>query len=291
MKTAELLINTRSRSGKSTKVSEIVEILSDAGIKITKTHKVTKKSPFDDVVRGIVTKMPKLLIVASGDGTLSSVVDKLAGSSIELGILPTGTTNNLARSLDIPFDMQGAVEVIKSKRARPIDLGRVNGQYFTNVAGIGLSARIANDVKHSHKKRWGRLAYAYTAVRSVFRQKPFRITIQDPDNEMSVTLETRQFIIANGRFHSGKEIASDTSINNGQLVLFALGGGSRLSLILHTLDFYFGSRKKVVHASYFVGKNLKVYTSSPQNIELDGEIRTKTPAEIRIKSAAIKVRY
>lgn len=291
MKSAELLINTRSRFGGSGKIKEIIQELLEADIEVSKIYKITKNISFDEVIDEVLATKTKLLIVASGDGTLSSIVDKLAGTNIELGIIPMGTTNNLARSLEIPLDTQSAINIIKSKKAKSIDLGRINGQYFTNVAGIGLSARIAANVKHSHKKRWGRLAYAYTAMRSVYSQKPFRITIKDPDNELSITLETRQFIVANGRFHSGKEIASDTNINNGKLVLFALGGGSKRSLILHTLDFYFGSRKKIVHASYFVGKSVEISTSSPQNIELDGEVRTKTPANISVDTAAIRVRF
>lgn len=291
MKSAELLLNTRSRTGSAVNKKFIINELQVAGITIRKVHQITKKTSFEEVVTSILASKPTLLVVASGDGTLSSVVDKLAGTTIELGIIPLGTTNNFARSLAIPFDTHEAIKVIGIKKARSIDLGLINGQYFSNVAGIGLSARIASNVKHAHKQRWGRFAYVFTAIKSVYAQKPFRITIQDPDDEFSVTLETRQFIVANGRFHSGKEIAGDTKIDNGQLILFALGGGSRRSLIYHTLDFYFGSRKQVVHASYFVGKKVTISTSSPQNIELDGEVRTSTPARVQVKKAAIKVRY
>ncbi len=291
MNKAHLLINTRSRSGGSSVAKLIVSSLEAEGIKVVEVHKLNHKTSFDEVLNTIVRHNPKLLIVASGDGTVSSVVDKLAGKAIEIGLIPLGTTNNLARSLNIPFDIPGAVRIISTKKARAIDLGAINGEYFTNVAGIGLSASIANNVQHAHKKTWGRLAYLYTAITSVLSQKAFRITIQDPDNELSITFETRQFIVANGRFHSGKEIAADTRINNGQLVLFALGSGSRLSLIRHTLDFYLGSRKKVAHASYFVGKSVTISTSSPQSIELDGEVRTKSPATVKVETAAIKVRY
>ncbi len=290
-KTAELLINSRSRSGGSAVLKLIVDEFSLLGIEIAVVHKVSKKQPLDLVVDGIIKNKPRLLVVASGDGTVSSIIHRFIGKDIELGIIPLGTTNNLARSLNIPLDVREAVGFVVSKKARLMDLGSINGEYFTNVAGIGLSARIAGSVKHSHKQRWGRLAYGLTALKSLWSQKPFRITIEDPDKELSITLETRQFIVANGRFHSGKEIAQDNSIANGKLVLFALGGASRASLMRHTLDFYFGSREKIAHASFFVGQNVRLRTSSPQSVELDGEVRMKLPVDVTIETAAVKVRY
>ncbi|MEO5499285.1 MAG: YegS/Rv2252/BmrU family lipid kinase [Candidatus Saccharimonadales bacterium] len=290
-KTAELLINSRSRAGSPLVLKQIVHEFSKHNVKITVVHRVSKKQPLALVIDGIMKNKPGLLVVASGDGTVSSIIDRLVGTDIELGIVPLGTTNNLARSLNIPLNVPEAVGFVISEKARAIDLGSINGEYFTNVAGIGLSARIASGVTHTQKQRWGRLAYGITAVKSLWSQKPFRITIEDPDRELSITLETRQFIVANGRFHAGKEIAQDNSIANGKLVLFALGGASRMSLIWHTLDFYFGSREKIAHASYFVGRDVRLRTSSPQSIELDGEVRMLTPVKVRVETAAVKVRY
>ena len=83
-----------------------------------------------------------LVILAGGDGTMNSAVDALVECKLPLGILPTGTANDLARTLEIPTDLAAAAAVIGAGRRHAIDLGCVNGKYFFNAASIGLSAEV-----------------------------------------------------------------------------------------------------------------------------------------------------
>src|SRR5690606_1581152 len=129
-----------------------------------------------------------------------------------IGIVPLGTTNNFARSLDLPLTTHEAVAVIANSPARSVDLGRVEQQYFTNVVGIGLSALVARDVNNQHKQRFGRLAYAFVGLAHFIRHKPFFVTVTDKDNELELHFETHQVIVANGRYHAGREIAEEAGV-------------------------------------------------------------------------------
>jgi diacylglycerol kinase (ATP) len=94
------------------------------------------------------------LIVAGGDGTIGEAATGLIGSKTALGLLPLGTYMNVARMLSIPFNLEGAVMVIKMGNVRSIDIGeilsleeeRVDGKiaheenYFLESVGIGLEA-------------------------------------------------------------------------------------------------------------------------------------------------------
>lgn len=82
------------------------------------------------------------VIVGGGDGTLNAVVDSLVETNLPLGILPLGTANDLARTLNIPLAMREACNVIGNGKLKSIDLGWVNGKYFFNVASMGLSVDI-----------------------------------------------------------------------------------------------------------------------------------------------------
>ena len=77
---------------------------------------------------------------AGGDGSVRSVAQALVGSRLRLGVIPVGTANNIARSLGIPFEAQGALQVIAAGRERRIDVGRVGGETFLEGAGVGLFA-------------------------------------------------------------------------------------------------------------------------------------------------------
>lgn len=100
-------------------------------------------------------KQVDCVIVGGGDGTLNGVVDSLVETKLPLGILPLGTANDLARTLNIPFSIKQACEVITRGNLKAIDLGWVNGKHFFNVASIGLSVEITRQLSRGLKRRWG----------------------------------------------------------------------------------------------------------------------------------------
>lgn len=285
----DLLINTGSRTAR--RGAEVLRALERSGFIVRKVHAVSRRSPLSKAVAAIKRRRPALLVVGGGDGTVSSVLNRLAGEPIEIGIVPLGTTNNFARSLSLPLGVDDAVATIKTCKGHPVDLGVLNGMYFTNVASVGMSADIARQTTDAAKRQWGRFAYALTGLRSLWTHRPFTVTVEDERRNLTVTLETHQLIVANGRYHAGREIAQDAAIDNGQLLVFALGGTSKLSLIKHLLDFYFGSRRRIVHASYYIGRNIRIATSEPHPIEIDGEVKKMTPVLASVERSAIKVRF
>lgn len=286
--TIELLINTQSKRGKQA-LTEIRQACHELNLSIDIVNKIKSSDDLHPTLQKIKKRAPRVLIVGSGDGTVSDVVDYLAGSKIILGVVPLGTTNNFARSLGLPLDIYGSLRVIKQGRVTPVDLGKIENDYFSNIAGIGLSALIAGKVTNTRKKRFGRLAYPLTGIELLFRHKPFFVTITDKDGELQVRFETHQLIIANGKYHAGKEIAADASLKGNELVIFKLGGRSKLSFAWHMIDFYIGRRRSVYHSSYLIGKDVSIHTSTPQPIELDGEVKLTTPVAATVRPKAIKV--
>lgn len=287
---AELIVNANSRRSKSA-MRDIEASCEKHGIKLIRTHVVTASSSLVDALTDIVKRRPRLVIVGGGDGTISDVVDYIAGTPIQLGIIPLGTTNNFARSLGIPLDIDSAIELISGTKAKSVDLGWVRDEYFTNVIGVGISAKVAHHITDQQKKRFGRLAYAITGVVELIKHKPFHVTLQDKDSELQINFETHQVIIANGRYHAGKMIAQEAEVDNRELIIFAIGGRSKFSFIWHMIDFYVGSRKSVRHASYFIGKDIRLTTSTEQLVELDGEVKFTTPLTVRVEPDALNVRY
>lgn len=287
---AELLINTDSRRSKEA-LPAILAACEHEGIELSKIVEVKKGVDLGRTIGAIKRRSPKLLIVGGGDGTISDAIDHIVDSDIALGLIPLGTTNNFARSLQLPLDPAEAVKVIAHRSARPVDLGSVHNDYFANVVGVGLSAVVARNVTNRSKKIFGRFAYAVTGIRELLRHKPFVVTIGDKDNELFMKFETHQVIIANGRFHAGRAIAKDASLNSRELVIFKLGDRSKLSFIWHTIDFYVGRRKSISHASYVIGRDIVLHTSIPQSAELDGEVKYKTPLPIRVKADAVKIHH
>ncbi len=229
------------------------------------------------------------VIVGGGDGTLRTAAQLLAGSRVRLGILPLGTTNNLARSLDIPLDWRAALEGALTWEARRIPLGAANRQVFVHTASIGASVTIARLVDASTKHVLGRFAYPWTGLRALRLHRPFLSTIT-PEGAAAFRHRTYQLIISNGRTLAGFAIYDPGAIHDEELRLLSFSAqAGRWRSVLHFLSVLAGRSHRpgvLIERS----ASFHVETLAPMPVELDGEIRTKTPATFTTLPGALWVR-
>lgn len=108
-----------------------------------------------------------LIVAMGGDGTLGQIITGILASSNEasLAIIPLGTVNNLARSLEIPINPDQAMRLIGTGEKRAIDLGRVNDHYMISSLTLGYLAQSANRVTSQAKRKWGFLAFVFSLIR------------------------------------------------------------------------------------------------------------------------------
>jgi diacylglycerol kinase family enzyme len=100
----------------------------------------------------------RMVVAGGGDGTISSVASRLADTGVVLGVLPLGTLNHFAKDLDIPLDLDGALDVIARGRVMAVDAGEVNGRLFINNSGLGLYPDVVRDREAQRKRSdgaWG----------------------------------------------------------------------------------------------------------------------------------------
>ena len=91
----------------------------------------------DRAVRDAVASGARRVLVAGGDGTIGSAAGVLAGTGIELAILPCGTLNHLAKDLGLPLELDRAASVALNGRAVPVDAAVVNERIFLNTSSVG----------------------------------------------------------------------------------------------------------------------------------------------------------
>src|SRR5687768_4175643 len=134
------------------------------------------------LVRDAVRRGFKLFISAGGDGTLSSVIDGLVFTELPLVIIPTGTWNALARALDIPLQVEPAIELVfEDHKIQTIDAMQVGDNYFVLSVSAGIGALAMRDVEREDKRRLGKLADLRQAIAELleFRAFPFEVKIDD----------------------------------------------------------------------------------------------------------------
>ncbi len=109
------------------------------------------------------------VVIGGGDGTLNAAAPALIETGLPLGVIPLGTANDLARTLELPVDAAEAAAVVAAGRRRRIDMGEVNGRPFFNVASLGLGVDLTRALTRDAKRRWGVLGYAVAGLRVLRR--------------------------------------------------------------------------------------------------------------------------
>ncbi|WP_457089453.1 lipid kinase [Microvirga sp. P5_D2] len=282
---ALLIVNAKSRSG-ATQREMAMERLEAHGIETI--HLDCKRR--EDLSPLIVkhAKDADCAIVGGGDGTLNAAAFGVIESGLPLGILPLGTANDLARTLGIPFDLDGAAQVIADGLTREIDLGIVNGEPFFNVASVGLSAELAQQLTRDIKRRYGRLGYAMVALKVLSQARPFRATIRSETE--NVRVRTLQIAVGNGRFYGGgNAVEQDAAIDDQHLDLYSLELNRAWKLAFMARSFRHGRHGAWREVRAVRAKEFDIRTHKPRPINADGEIVTQTPAHFSIRPGAVTV--
>ncbi|MEB3220691.1 MAG: diacylglycerol kinase family protein [Candidatus Sericytochromatia bacterium] len=146
-----------------------------------------------------------MVVAMGGDGTINEVVQALAGQSVPLGIIPTGTINILALELGLPMEPMAAVDALARGTPRTIDLGRANGRFFTIMIGIGYDAQATLNLLPELKAWTGPLAYWVAAFRSYTHHKAVRAKLLISDGRRTRRLRRLVYItvISNSGLYAG----------------------------------------------------------------------------------------
>jgi diacylglycerol kinase (ATP) len=228
------------------------------------------------------------VIVGGGDGTLNGVAPAVLKSRKPLGILPMGTANDLARTLEIPVDLAKAADIIADGRRRCIDVGLANGLPFFNVASLGLSAELAETLDSGTKRRFGQVGYALAGLRVLRKARTFRAVIASAHETVRVT--TYQIAVGNGRYYGGGvAVRPDAAIDDALLDLYSLEPGSLWKVILTAPLFKRGHHGVFREVRTARGRKLEIRTGAPMPVNLDGELATETPLILEVMPAALEV--
>ncbi len=284
---AALFINTHARRG-AKQFDRAVDALNKAGVALGQTVAVNDPKTLLPAIQQAVAAGSRTIIVGGGDGTLSGVMEVFANRPITLGVLPLGTGNDLARTLGIPLDLDGAARVIAAGRIARIDLGCANGRYFINTLSMGVSDDVARAATRRLKRTLGFFAYGVAALKVLPRHHHFRAHIEAIEKVCDVA--THQLVVANGTY-VGEHIKAgpDAAINDGRLVVFTLEGRSRYQLIRGAWSVLLGRQATNPKNNYFETTRLTIRTEPPQPLTLDGEQGGDTPVAITVAPRALRV--
>jgi diacylglycerol kinase (ATP) len=253
-----------------------------------------------ELARNAIREGYQVVIACGGDGTVGEAAHGLVKSNITLGILPLGSANNVARMMHVPFDLEEAGKLLRLGEIRKVDVGRCNGEYFLETAGIGLDAALFPIMNEVDKGKYGRLI---DAVKTFYRFRPRRMTLVL--DRRAVRVRALVVLVANGPYWGySVPLAPDAKVDDGFFDVVVFRHFGKWKFVGHVLS---ALRKRgKVDESGNHGQNRPVYDPDIRTyrarrvrvfmrgrrswpVHADAQPRGHTPANIRVLPGALQV--
>lgn len=246
---------------------------------------------FKQIIRNAIQEGFKLIIAAGGDGTLSGVIDGLVDTQIPLLILPTGTWNALAQALDIPLQIDAAIELLfQGHRIQTIDAMQVGKNYFVLSISSGVGSRTMKDVKREEKRRFGRLADLRSALVHLleFRSHTFEVKIDGQFTKFRAS----ELMVANSSILGLKMLQLDPAIrmDDGKLNVCRIYA-NRVSEYLRLAVSMLRGEQQHNWSIFCMEALQEVEISSKEKLPVqgDGELIGNLPIKVKIHPKAVQI--
>jgi diacylglycerol kinase (ATP) len=246
------------------------------------------------------------IILFGGDGTVHRHLGQLVKLGLPVLIVPAGSGNDFARSLDLGSVRDSLAAWKKfcsgAGAARAVDLGTISDagttqkHYFCCVAGVGLDAEVARQANKLPRWLRGRGGYALILVPKIFSFAPFPMKVlAAADNgagDWSLRSDQTTMLasFANGPLYGGgMKIAPRAKMDDGLLDVCIVQGLDPFKLFCLFPTVYSGRHLKIREVQYFQSTAVRVETEHPLDVYADGEFVCRTPVDISVQGAALKV--
>jgi len=238
-------------------------------------HSIIKEEKITDVV------------IAGGDGTISSVVGSLLKEEVNFGIIPCGSGNGLAHTAKISKQPAKALDIVFNGRPSAIDGFFVNDRFACMLAGLGFDAKVAHQFA-DHPKR-GLMTYAQLTLKNFFSINPFRFELKFENRILDI--DAFFLSIANSnQFGNNFTIAPKASLSDGLLDIVIVTSQNKVSFVLQTLKQMAGwnvlqTSSVVTKKSgviYFQTSKLEIINHSQAPLHIDGD-PAETPEKLAVE--------
>ena len=246
-------------------------------------------SQLEDVVHSAIKSGIKLIVVAGGDGTIDSVIGTVIGSDATLGIIPTGTRNNVAFNLGITGDIANSVALLRQGRRLKIDVGRVHyghsRHWFLEAAALGLMSDLypmADDLQH------GDLAQIGGLLSTLISATPSRLRMILDGHKHLVTTAHMMLITNMPFFGPHFQISPNVSFRDGHLDVFTFSDMSKLNMISYAMLSQIGLVNDIGIKHYRV-KHVKIHSIPHMPVLADGLLLGEGSLSVHIHPHALTV--
>ncbi|GBE26407.1 diacylglycerol kinase [bacterium BMS3Bbin03] len=223
-----------------------------------------------------------VIVAAGGDGTFNEVANGLMRNPRTMGLIPTGSGNDFARAMNIPFNYKKAIHVLAQSVEKTIDIGWVNGRYFPNGLGIGFDALVVHESNQVKRLR-GILIYLFSVLKSVFFYSSPRMTLR-LDNGKIIDGKIFMLTIGNGiSLGGGFMLTPNAKNNDGLFDVCVIHYLTKPQIFWHLPKVFWGGHVKMKQVEMHRVKEIAVSAHEPIGAHVDGELIGMENREFQVK--------
>jgi len=233
-----------------------------------------------------------LVVAAGGDGTINEVVNGRAQnfSQAPLGVIPFGTGNDFNRSIQLPTDLDAAIEALMVARTRTVDVVQVTSddvRCFINVSAGGFSGVVDEKVTTEVKRAWGLLASLRAGAEAL--PTTYRTTIIFDDSDER-TIEVYNIVLANGRYVAGGiPVAPRAELDDGLLDIMLAPAAPLPRLLVEVPQILVGRHLDSDLLSFHRTRKVMIAAEPSMWFNVDGELVGNQPATFEVLPRALEV--
>ncbi len=256
---------------------------------LPEVYTVRPDSQLETVVRDAIKSGIKLIVVAGGDGTIDSVVGAMVGKDATLGMIPTGTRNNVAFNLGITGDIASSIALLRNGRRLRIDAGRVHTghsrHWFLEAAALGLVTDLypmADDIQH------GRLTMIGEFLSKFVSAAPSRLRMVF-DGRKQIKTSAHMMLITNMPYLGPHfQISPNVSFRDGRLDVFTFSDISKLNMISYAMLSQIGLSADIGIKHYRV-RDVRIHSTPHMPVLADGVLLGEGSLSVHIHPRALAV--
>ncbi len=236
----------------------------------------------------------QLIIVAGGDGTFNEVINGILSSKesaakkkiVPIAFIPLGTTNVLAKELNIPENVGKAVHLALTGTAKKISLGRINGRYFALMAGIGFDGEAVLRAKDSIKKISGKEAYIFSGINALIKYNPSLIEVKTSEG----TFTGYTAVVGKAKCYGGNfYVTPQASLTEPLLDLCLFKGKTRKDLVRFIIGVIREEHLNFNDVFYRKFSEMEITSNEEVHVQIDGDYFGTLPAKIDVVKDAISL--
>ena len=284
-----VILNPAASQGKTALEKEKIESELDKNNINYQIYISKSAQDIEETTRNYVNLGYKNFIGVGGDGTMHYIAKNLAGTDCNLGIIPTGSGNDIIKTLGIEQRLEENIRIIKQGKISRIDLGLYNDkEYYIGVAGSGFDSEVTRFTNNTRLPLKGKSRYNFAVYKTLITYRPKIFKLQYDGNERNINI--MMMVVSNLKYYGGgMKISPDADAFDGKFDICIIKAMPKITFIKSFPKVYEGTHLDIPYVEVFKTNQISISCDYKLDVYGDGEYMGKLPANFKIAPSMLNL--